>query len=628
MIPILTELRFSEIIPIAESATQEISLESGINAMFAENGKGKTTFCDIIERSLCSEAHAQRYSAFANKRKTKNAFIESSWICDKEFTIRQALTDGGIRTELTEKGHGKQSLSKNDYSNYLIRNFQLSLNEMQNLFQSLYYKREDDHYLLGRSDETNPQLMSFFELLNKHTSGSPDDIILRQQIKTNLAKKRELQEKIKKLDEDEERKRSIMSAIGISEISEAILDAKYAEVKRAINNLQSEIEELEKSKEELNNIIDNNNKKLYSIKDELYKVMDEIKLLKGKQITLQKEKEKLKREITIAKKVGNDKYDYIKSKVNKNPVCELCGTNIGKLWDQRIQVGCPICGTEWVKIPKEVREGIMKTEENKLEIVENVGIEEEIGKINKEIERLEEEIQKKNKERENIKLKETEIQEEITNIKVKLKLNDKEIKNKRYELSLQSKKEVEIETQKDFLISKIDLSSIISEKMSLQNKLDEIENKIDRLKEMETTTNERSQILNMFNDTTLEIFGYRIAINPKDKAVTLMADHTTRAYESLSGGEKYFIDVCLRIAVWKYLIKNGFTRQGMLIIDSPESSLDSKRLQMLANVLNHEKEDFLFIVTTRDREFFDALDANPIKMRKTVQTSLFDFIIK
>ncbi|MHA1399659.1 MAG: hypothetical protein ACTSQE_04880 [Candidatus Heimdallarchaeaceae archaeon] len=623
MLPILSEIEFSEIVPIAESATHRFVLEAGINAMIAENGRGKTTLCDVIERALCSDAHAQRYSAFAKKRKTKSAFIKSTWIADKEITLHQALTDAGIRTKIREKGKSEKSLSKQEYSNYLARTFHLSLPEFQNLFQSLYYKREDDHALLGRTEETEVHLMSFFKLLNKYTAGSPDDIKLRNKILEKNREKKVIQDEIKKLEDDENRIRSIMDAIGISEVSEAILDAKHEDIKKRIKQKQEELEELEEKKNELEHEAEAISEKLQQIRDKNYEIMREVDKARAKKSNLEKEKFKIEKEIEAASKVGNEKYESLKSKVNNNPRCEFCGTNIAETWNQRLQAGCPLCGTEWARLPRELREGILKEPE----VPETEGLEKEIEIINIKITEAKQEITEKELKFKEAKEQEKIIQQKVAEIKAKIKMRERDIKSKTSEMHSLSKQETAILTQKEFLTSKVNLQAILSKKLKLQEILEKLEEELAELKEQENVSNERSQILENFRSTTMQIFGYSIVINPRDKAITLMADHSTRAYESLSGGEKYFIDICLRISVWKYLLENGFTRQGMLIIDSPESSLDERRLEMLANVLNEQNHKFLFIVTTRNQAFYEKLKAKELILRKKmVQTSLFDFI--
>ncbi|MHA1305496.1 MAG: hypothetical protein ACTSPI_17490, partial [Candidatus Heimdallarchaeaceae archaeon] len=457
----------------------------------------------------------------------------------------------------------------------------------------------------------------------KYTAGSPDDIKLRNKILEKNREKKVIQDEIKKLEDDENRIRSIMDAIGISEVSEAILDAKHEDIKKRIKQKQEELEELEEKKNELEHEAEAISEKLQQIRDKNYEIMREVDKARAKKSNLEKEKFKIEKEIEAASKVGNEKYESLKSKVNNNPRCEFCGTNIAETWNQRLQAGCPLCGTEWARLPRELREGILKEPE----VPETEGLEKEIEIINIKITEAKQEITEKELKFKEAKEQEKIIQQKVAEIKAKIKMRERDIKSKTSEMHSLSKQETAILTQKEFLTSKVNLQAILSKKLKLQEILEKLEEELAELKEQENVSNERSQILENFRSTTMQIFGYSIVINPRDKAITLMADHSTRAYESLSGGEKYFIDICLRISVWKYLLENGFTRQGMLIIDSPESSLDERRLEMLANVLNEQNHKFLFIVTTRNQAFYEKLKAKELILRKKmVQTSLFDFI--
>jgi len=623
MLPILNSLEVTEIIPISESATRRFQFYAGINAMVAENAKGKTTLCDIIERSICSDAHAQRYSAFARKRKTKEAYIKSSWLMDNEVQIHQALTDAGIRTTVIDRGGGKKTLTKQEYSNFFSRKLHLTLNEFQELFQSLYYKREDDFSLLGRTEETDPQLLAFFKLLNKFTSGSPDDIRLRQEINQKKIEKKDLQDKLRKIEEEENKIRTVMNTIGISDVSEAILDAKYDDLSRKITEKKKELENIEKVKSQIEEEIDKETDELYNVKDEHFlNAVKELEKIKSELSLKKKERVQVQREIAAASKVGNEKYDYLKEKVSKKPKCEFCGTNLAEEWNNRLQIGCPLCGTEWAKLSRELREGLFAEPEKP----DTASLELKLEEIDLEIKQIENEIRKKEVEVNEVKSAERKIQNKIIELKTKLKMREKEIKSLTQTIHSLTNQRTSIKTEKEFLTTKVNLQELLRKKLDVQKRIDEKQDELEELLKLQNVSHERNQILENFQQATLEIFGYGILVNPKEMSITLMVDHSTRAYESLSGGEKYFIDICLRIAVWKYLLKNGFTRQGMLIIDSPENSLDNERLGLLTEVLNSEKENFLFIVTTRNQEFYEKLDAQIIDSGKFVQTSLFDFI--
>jgi len=67
-------------------------------------------------------------------------------------------------------------------------------------------------------------------------------------------------------------------------------------------------------------------------------------------------------------------------------------------------------------------------------------------------------------------------------------------------------------------------------------------------------------------------------------------------------------------------------KKGLLILDSPEAALDPFRLELLANMINKQKNKINFVIATRVKQFYDLLDGNPLDIKKQTQTSLFDFI--
>ncbi len=621
MLPTLLMLEFSDIIPLSENKTYTIELNEGVNAILANNGAGKTTLCDIIERSICSDAHAQRYSSFVKKRTTKDAFIKSKWFFENETLIHQLLTDGGIRTRVTERGKGVRSYSKEEYSNHIYRELRINLAEFQDLYQSLYYKREDDHTLLGR-EETD--LYSFFTLLNKYTSGAPEDYQLRQKIRELEAKRKNLQDQIKKMEETEEKIRTVMQMLGIEEMSDQILSSRYQEIEiekkrkeEEIKTIEAKITALEKEEEKRNEI-------LFEKRENTYLLRAEVDKLKAKRGSIEVEKEKIRQEIKVAEKVGSEKYDEIKTKVAKKPSCEFCNSNLLNSWDKRINVGCPLCGTEWQRLPRELKEGLFKIENQ--EEPQTEALEEMIMIKNEEIKELSGQIEKAEEEYKKAKKEEIDLQQEITNIRAEIKSEDRKIRSIMNEINDFVKKATEIETQRDMQKTNVNLNAVIARKEGLKNKHQELQDEIAVLKAKESSTKEKEQILKQFLNTTMSIFGYGMAIEPRTMNLSLMVDGSVRAYESMSGGEKYFVDLCLRIAVWKYLLERGFVKQATMVIDSPENALDEERLIILADVLNKEKENFVYVVTTRNKEFYKKLYANPIEVKKMIQTSLFDFM--
>lgn len=625
VLPIISELEFSDIIPLStQSSVNRIQFHEGINVLLAENGYGKTTLCDIIERSICSDAHAQRYFSFSKKRASKKAYIKSKWMSDVEVRLLQSLTDAGIRTRVAEKGKAEHSYSKEEYSNYLYRKLHLTLTDFQELFYSLYYKREDNHSLLGREDEED--LYSFFILINKYTSGAPEDYQLRQKIRIKEKERKDILDQIKKVEETEEKIRSAMRYLGIEEVNEEALTIQHNELENMRKEKEQTIKEAEAIIQQLEKEEEVKSEEMYEIREQVYQIRTELDKLKAKRGSLELEKERILKEIKMASQIGGDKYDAIRSKIKNNPKCEFCSTDLDKQWEQRLSVGCPLCGTEWQKLPRELYDSIMKVQD--YEVPQTDALEEAIEKINAEKEEIEKKIKEVNDRLYKIKEKERETYNELAEVKSRIKEQDRRIRQIMNEINEFTRKSTIIETQLDLLKTNVNLNAIIARKESLEEKLKLKEEELLKLKEKESSTREREQILRNFSETAMQIFGYGMQIDPKSLTLSLMVDGSVRAYESLSGGEKYMVDICLRIAVWKYLISKGYAKQGLLIIDSPENALDEKRLLLLAEVLNATKNKILYIVTTRNQLFNQYLEGTPITVRKQIQTSLFDFIRK
>ena len=625
VLPIITELEFSDIIPLStRSSIHKISFSEGINVLLAENGYGKTTLCDIIERSICSDAHAQRYFAFSRKRASKKAYIKSKWMSDVEIRLLQSLTDAGVRTRVAEKGKAEHSFSKEDYSNYLYRKLHVTLAEFQELFQSLYYKREDSHSLLGREEEED--LYSFFILVNKYTSGAPEDYQLRQKIRIKEKERKDIMDQIKKLEETEDKIRSAMRYLGVEEVSEDTLKAQYKEIETLRKEKELTIKEAEAIIQQLEKEEEIKSEQMYVLREQVYEIRTELDKLKAKRGSLELEKERILKEIKIATQIGGEKYDELRSKIKQKPICEFCGTNLDKQWERRLTIGCPLCGTEWQKLPRELYESITKIEGE--HVPETDALEEALSKIDLEKEEIEKQIKEMTEKLYKVREQEKRVYDELAEVKGKIKEQDRRIRQIMGEINDFTKKATVIETQLDLLRTNVNLRAVITRKETLEEKLRTKQEELTQLKAQESSTKEREQILRTFSTVVMEIFGYGMQIDPQSMTLSLMVDGSMRAYESLSGGEKYMVDICLRIAVWKYLIAKGYARQGMLIIDSPENALDEKRLVLLAQVLNASKSDFLFIVTTRSPYFYQYLEGAPIKVKKEIQTSLFDFINK
>jgi predicted nucleic acid-binding Zn-ribbon protein len=334
--------------------------------------------------------------------------------------------------------------------------------------------------------------------------------------------------------------------------------------------------------------------------------------------------DRLKRELEGFKKLGKVDYSSIKGSWEKKENCELCGSTVFDHWEERIVEGCPVCGTGWKKIPKNVKETVTKdqtkVEDNTRDIQKEIdtithelrAIKEDInmyakqeGKITSALKSLREKLATINTRRREIQKKNEEINQQIQRIGV--------------ELGGLTAQEKMVNQDESIGLIKVNLEKINSELENYYGQLERLERDLPEQKELQ-------KILNNFTRSTKEIFGYSMLADTDTRVITITKDDSDRDFAAMSWSEKYFIDVVFRIAIFHFLIDNGIMKKGLLILDSPEAALDPSRLELLANMINKQKNKINFIIATRVGQFYDLLDGNPLDIKKQTQTSLFDFI--
>ena len=622
MLPILKSLEFSKILPLSERSIEKINFKDGINKFLAENGSGKTTLTDLIEHSLVRDAHAFSWNVFAKKRVDRTAYIKSEWFFgDEENSITHELTDSGARTRVTSKKFSNKAHTRDMFSDYLFSKTNLSLEQIQKLFEGVFYKRENDLNFLGTPG--NESLMDFFELLNKAIRmDTPTTIKLRnqigeikRQIETRRAKKRKIEATIEKME--------IIFA-GAESSAEAVdsIGARKNELQRDNNKLKAEMDEV---KSQLNKLEEEDQKILDQLdKDQEILVQIRVKSdnLKSQRYSLNNNLKQLKDEFDGFKKLGNINYTEIKSDWEKKSNCELCGSSIYTHWNERINDGCPVCGTGWKNIPKTVKESIKSNDKEN----NTRDIKKEIEKLEIELQALEEDIEKFDKEEKQITANLKNLRERLaTNNSRRRKIQqDNEDINQKIqrigvELGSLSAQEKMINQDESIGLLKVNLDKINAELENYNGQLARLELELPEQKELQ-------QILNNFTRSTKEIFGYSMLADTDTRIITISKDGSARDFAAMSWSERYFIDVVFRIAIFNFLIESGIMKKGLIILDSPEAALDPYRLELLASLINTNKEKINFIIATRVKKFFDDLGGYPLEIKKQTQTSLFDFI--
>ncbi|NHJ03929.1 MAG: hypothetical protein EAX90_03845 [Candidatus Heimdallarchaeota archaeon] len=622
MLPILKTLEFSKILPLSERSIEKINFKNGINKFLAENGSGKTTLTDLIEHSLVRDAHAFAWNVFAKKRVDRTAYVKAEWnFGDEENSIIHELTDSGARTRVTSAKFSNKAHTRDMYSDYLFSKTNLSLEQIQKLFEGVYYKRENDLNLLGTPGEES--LMDFFELLNKAIRmDTPTTIKLRNQI-GEIKRQIDLRKSNKrKIETTIEKMEIIFTSADSSADAMDNIGARKGELQRENNNLKDQMEKIRSSQTKL----EEDDQKILDELDRDQELLLEIRLkndnLKSQRFVLQNDLKRLIEEFEGFKKIGNINYPNIKNEWQEKANCELCGSSIYGHWEERINKGCPVCGTEWKDLPKKVKDAI-KTNNVKQETRD---IQKEIEKTEHQLRTTEEDIAKYGKD-------ENQITTNLKNLREKLASNNsrrrkiqqenedinQKIQRIGVELGSLSAQEKMVNQDESIGLLKVNLEKINSELESYYAQLEKLERELPEQKELQ-------QILNNFTRSTKEIFGYSMLADTDTRVISISKDDSARDFAAMSWSERYFIDVVFRIAIFNFLTENGTMKRGLIILDSPEAALDPYRLELLANLINKQKEKIDFIIATRVEKFYSDLEGHPLEIKKQTQTSLFDFI--
>lgn len=624
MLPILKTLEFSKIVPLSEKSVEKITFQDGINKFLAENGSGKTTLTDLIEHSLVRDAHAFAWNVFSKKRVDRTAYVKSEWIFGAEKnSITHELTDAGARTRVTSSKFSNKAHTKDMYSEFIYSKTNLSLEQIQKLFEGVYYKRENDLNLLGTPGKES--LMDFFELLNKAIRmDSPTTIKLRNQI-GEIKRQIDFRKNNKRKIEATLEKMEIIFA-GTDSSADALdnIGSRKRELDRNNNRLE---EDTDKLRATLSNLEEEDQEilsKLDSDQGMLLKIRSKLDSLRSNRFAYQSQLNNLNNELEGFKKLGSVDYSSIKEAWKKKQTCELCGSSIFNHWEERVKEGCPSCGTFWKNIPKTIKESISDNQKNNGKETRN--IQTEIEKIEHELRTAQEDIEKFEKDEKKINDSLKHLREKLAtnnSRRRKLQSQNDEINQKMHRIGVElgslSAQEKMVNQDESIGLLKVNLEKINSELENYNTQLDRYERELPEQEELQ-------QILNNFTRSTKEIFGYSMLADTDTRIITISKDDSERDFEAMSWSERYFIDVMFRISVFNFLIENGIMKKGFLILDSPEAALDPSRLDLLANLINKHKSTINFIIATRVGKFYEQLEGNPLEIRKQTQTSLFDFI--
>jgi DNA repair exonuclease SbcCD ATPase subunit len=624
MLPVLQLLEFSKILPLSENSIETVTIKNGVNKFLAENGSGKTTLTDLIEHSLVRDAHAFAWNVFSKKRVDKNAYVRSKWAFgDRKSTIVHEFTDAGARSRISSPKFSEKAVTREDYSNFLYEQTNLELQQLQRLFEGIYYKRENDLNLLGTAGEDD--LMEFFELLNKTIRvETPDTIKLRNQIghlrmelKTRRNKKKNMENKLEKLE---------LLFEGANSSAEALetIGSRKAELQISRRRLEEQIIALDDKIEELHNEEDQAFERSTGYDEELVRIRNKIDELKSKRFSIKNQLQRRENELEGFKKLQNINYQEIKEKWEGKENCELCGAAIYTNWGERIQEGCPVCGTEWRKLPDTAKEALGV--EQKSLGSETSNLQQEVDNLTHQLRSINEDIEKARKEEEEILQNTKTLREQLRIINSRQRKIQEEKKELNRKIQRLGEELGQLTAQEKMVNQNENVNLLKMNLEKVSNQIKEYEAKKERLEKELPEQEELQKILNNFAHTTKELFGYSMLADTETRTITISKDGSVRDFAAMSWSERFFIDIVLRMAIFHFLIDNKVINQGMIILDSPEAALDPHRLELLATLINKHKDRINFIVATRVGKFYDQLEGYDLEIKKQIQTSLFDFL--
>lgn len=610
--------------PLSARATQKLAFMKGINIFEAENGSGKTTLADLIERDICSDAHEQRYRDLSSKRWSKDAYVRGTWMFNnEEVQIKQDLTDAGTRTRVNSQSTRDKGMIKSEYSGFLRKQTGLTLTEFQDIYHGIYYKRENDNLLLGGSEE---EIQNIFETVSKLVAvGDKETLRLKQEIGDLKKRRKEMSKQLDKLQDAEEEMRQFLKRLGKAELTEELLKKQMGTVQEEIDRKQAHVSKRQAEQ----HAIDKEERTLRDqrgiIEQERRKHFEEVERVRYNQRELQSKIETLKKTQQSMLRMGPTRYDTALSYIKSKPTCQICKTDLLNAWDGRMTTGCPSCGTTWERIPRAISEAMKegpaanKTVDTSEIDAEIKQVQEWLKKVNEELESVEVHLKDADVKMKELRSREDEHAARRRNIQKEVNDIIKEIQRDTHSLG-------ELGAKIEMLSKQGDLITITKLR---EQKEDDLQKLIKEMREKENSLPEKDEIIDIlahFSRSFSTAFGYDIILNPTQKMVSVSIDSSTRSFDSLSWGERYFVDISLRIAIWMYLIERGLATHGMVLVDSPEAALDERRLDMLAGMLRHYQDDIMFIVTTRTTDFAAKLEGHKLQAVKTVQTSLFDFV--
>ena len=648
IVPLIKKIDIMGLKPF-QSNTNSVSFYP-VSLFIKENGGGKTTLFDCIKISLLRlEEGNIRYKRISEKRYTKTKetpYVLAEWVIkDKHLSFKHELFEDKIQSYLQNRD-GPDFISQEEYQSKLqsLTDSVLDNRNFFDLFEYIVFMNED------QKEKLYPNLINFAENILPN-------IFLSYNAYEEI---RQISEARRKADTCEKEKREIERNLKEKEELITILQNNNLE------NIKRKNEEYESINEEIKEISSRLEKKGALQSEILEKITtyEQIITLLSQNVEARKlvlqitanindindNLEAQKKIATVFLKNELNEAKVIRNRYDERQMCELCKSyNIKRNWEGNIRNRlCPVCKTSFEVIDGTKIKELFYTINDTAGAKELLSSDGKITQLKKVQEKLERQIvdnidQIKRKDISILCDTDCSTDKLIVLIdEVKTKKLQKDVEKERcmkdvanLEEKLNFKKQLLSEIQKfidllekqQYNIEKIDeLKTALKKVISEKERIEKYSLHLQERKELLSKENERHKaaIISFIQNNRLLGDSNPFKFDFKEQKI-ILNNGESRSFESLSSGEKIFIEFYCRVLIWLYVFENGYESKGLMVLDDVDHIMDSKYKPLMKDIIIKTAKNIQYIITTRDRAWLEG-QFKEIELHVS-QKNLFDFLL-
>jgi energy-coupling factor transporter ATP-binding protein EcfA2 len=620
-LPQFKHVTINAVFPVSLSGTIGFPIKSGINLFIRPNGQGKTTLADLLECGLLGDTNGD--TTLTQKAMNNKSFVALTFaIGGQTYANWRIYLKDQIKIYFKPGKEPERAINKRRYLDDVESLTELPFTFIKDFYNFCVYMRED-HVFLPISE--NQRFSSFLKYLNSSVYPSFVGLTtheldsLRMKRKKTIENIKKLNKSLKALNDREKVIKDLSSSVSISDSDKELV---IAEIKR-----------LEERKAELVDAIFVLNKKQYDLYNdymEKYRVLSE----KEQELSgISSNIEFLAKSMKDLTKQENNVVEKQKNLLSEFEVCHLCGTSLEETWNKRIVQGkCPVCAFNLdeddplMKKLIEKKSGFLiddrekqKEKQNQLRFKKE-GLQEKQLSLSKELNVLREKVNIVEKNRNKVRTDLKELNDQLSTIEKELK--EKQQKHAKITQLVQLQllhKETSADEEADLNNRTMELEKQkLQFTKELQQKQNGLVGKIEEIK---------LRFEKYVRDLSTKLFTVPLTLNLENWKIEFLedAEPQERAVMALASSERYFIDFLMRVSFQKLFIEYGLLSRGFLVLDSPETAIDSNRLQALAKILDELAESFDIIICTTNDSIKTLLASHRILTLDYPKTNLLKY---